>query len=492
MYMLDSFLKIIYDNYYDINRTLDLEVDKDIINFVFFLSKYKGKNLSLEKIISDFKKSKQMKYQKSINETVNDSFFAEKDIIHFTYPFKETFRRLDILYDMIGKSKWKEIFGYDFEMLYYVITVIICRIVLCHNCYVQMKDENEKNNFKNLFYNVENCFFTKKEIFGYFKNNKREIELILNDISIDFYDQKSTKDSCLILKNGEKYYLFFIWDFLYNLYDIFAEKIKNNLGNNKFNDKRGKSFENVCFENIQKTFPNYTSYKSIHYDYRNGNHEVDILLILNKTIVMFECKAGSFDTYKSDDDGKLYQNFAKVFGKGYKTINVFNDYISDGNNTFRTKNGKKIQIDFKNHKIIYVNLSLYNIEFLQTNVQKIKSDKLHSVKVYPICWNFIDFLTFTKVACANCDLLEEYFIKRFNMINQNKQLTFDYDEADVFGFLIDPGQKEFVENYLLKSSLSNQNLDINFNISNGVYRKEFNEELDKQYLFGFIDSVNNN
>ena len=78
------------------------------------------------------------------------------------------------------------------------------------------------------------------------------------------------------------------------------------------------------------------------------------------------------------------------------------------------------------------------------------------------------------------------------MINQNKQLTFDYDEADVFGFLIDPGQKEFVENYLLKSSLSNQNLDINFNISNGVYRKEFNEELDKQYLFGFIDSVNNN
>ena len=134
MYMLDSFLKIIYDNYYDINKTLDLEVDKDIINFVFFLSKYKGKNLSLEKIISDFKKSKQMKYQKSINETVNDSFFAEKDIIHFTYPFKETFRRLDILYDMIGKSKWKEIFGYDFEMLYYVITVIICRILLCYNC----------------------------------------------------------------------------------------------------------------------------------------------------------------------------------------------------------------------------------------------------------------------------------------------------------------------------------------------------------------------
>lgn len=486
--MLDDFLKIIYDDYYNINRTLDLTFDKDVINFVYFLSKYKGKDLNLEKIVSLFKKSKQRKNKNLINQSLNDSFFAERDTLHFTYPFKETFKRLDILYDMVGKEKWKKIFGYNFEMLYSIISIIICRIVLFHNNYTQITNLDEQNKCKELFYNVENCFFTKDEIFRYFQSNKTEIDLILNDISIDFYNQKNTKDSCMILKNGEKYYLFFIWDFLYNLYDIFADKIKNSLGNNMFNDKRSKSFEHVCFENIQKTFPNYKSYKSLQYDYKNGNHEVDILLILNKTIVMFECKSGSFDTYKSDDDGKLYHDFAKVFGNGYKTINDFNDYINEGNNTFRTKNKEKIQIDFTNHQMIYINLSLYNIEFLQTNVQKIKPDKMHSVKVYPICWNFIDFLTFTTVACVDYDLFEEYFIKRFTMLNQNKMLTFDYDEADVFGFLTDPSQKQFVENYLLKMMLSNPNVDMNFIISNGVYRKEFNEGLDKQYLFDFINS----
>lgn len=488
--MLDDFLNIIYDDYYDINRTLNLSTDKDVINFVYYLSNYKCGKKDLNKIVLDFKKSKQKKYKELINESSKDIFFSEKKTLHFTYPFRETFKRLEILYDMIGKIKWKEIFGYDFELLYTVVTVIICRIVLFHNTYVQIKNAEEKEECKNLFYNVENCYFTKEEIFGYFKNNKKEIEMILNDVSIDFYDQKNTKQTCMILKNGEKYYLFFIWDFLYNLYDIFADRIKKELGNDEFNDKKGKSFENLCFKNIKQTFPDFKVYKSLQYDYRKGNHEVDILLILNKTIVMFECKSGLFDIYKSDDDGKLYHDFSKVYGNGYKTINTFNDYVCDGNSIFRTKDGKKIQIDFRNYQIIYINLSLYNIEFLQTNVQKIKSDKIHPVKIYPICWNFIDFLTFTSVACAHYDLFEEYLIKRFNMINQNKMLTFDYDEADVFGFLTDPSQKEFVEKYLLKNHSPNQNIDMKFMISNGIYRKEFNEGLDKQYLFEFIESNN--
>ena len=108
------------------------------------------------------------------------------------------------------------------------------------------------------------------------------------------------------------------------------------------------------------------------------------------------------------------------------------EYLKKGNNVFRTKSGEKINLDSNNKKVIYVNLSLYNIEFLQTNIQKIKSKKIRKVLIYPICWNYIDFLTLSQVACVNYGLFEDYFIKRFNIINNNKNLTFDYDEVNAF------------------------------------------------------------
>ena len=111
---------------------------------------------------------------------------------------------------------------------------------------------------------------------------------------------------------------------------------------------------------------------------------------------------------------------------------------------------------------------------------------MKKVDVYPICWNYIDFLTLTKVAIVDYALFEEYLKKRFNIINNYKNLTLDYDEVDAFGLLTDPSQKHFVDNILLSESTSNSNIDMNFMISNGIYREEFNSGLDRKYLLGFI------
>lgn len=478
---MDKYLKIIYDDYYNLKRTLDFACDRDVIQFVYFLSKYNINGSNIENIVKAYKKEKSKEYKDFIEKINSDSYFSARETLHFTYPLNETFKRLDVLFEMIGDKKWNEIFGYSYEFLYTFVTVVICRIVLFHNLNEIEPNEGYANS------DAKECYFTKDELNKYLQNSSGEIDLVLNDLSVNFSELSNVKDVYKIIAFNEHYYLFFIWDFLYNLFNIYSIKIKSVLGNDEFNKKRGKAFETVCYNNLNQCFNYGKIYKGLEYDYKSGNHEIDILMELNKVVVIFECKSGAFDSLEFENDSELYSAFVKVYGNGYKTINDLNDYILEGNNTFRDKDKNNIEIDIKNKSVVYVNLSLYNIEFIQTSIQKIKSARMKKVDVYPICWNYIDFLTLTKVAIVDYELFEEYLKKRFNIINNYKNLTLDYDEVDAFGLLTDPSQKHFVDNILLSESTSNSNIDMNFMISNGIYREEFNSGLDRKYLLGFIN-----
>lgn len=49
--MLEKYLKIIYDDYYNLNRTIDLACDMDVIEFVYYLSKCRFENKTLKELI---------------------------------------------------------------------------------------------------------------------------------------------------------------------------------------------------------------------------------------------------------------------------------------------------------------------------------------------------------------------------------------------------------------------------------------------------------
>ena len=461
----------------------------DVMKFVYFLSQHNFKKDDINDIVNEYKKKNQKEIEELLHDFSDDPLFSMKNTLHFTYPLQETFRRLDVLYEITGKEVWNKIFGYSYELLYTTITVILCRIILLYNMYRQIDDPIEKKEFEKNNPLIKECYFTKAEIHQYFNGFDKEIDQILDDISIDYTKIKNIGDIYKIIKNNDNCYLLFIWDFLYYLYAIYSQKIRKYIGDDRFANKRGKAFENVCFRNIDEKFPQSKKYQSLQYDYNGGNHEIDILMELEKTILVFECKSGAFDVYDFDNEDELYSNFRKVYGNGYKTINELDGYLKNGNSIFRNKNGEKINLDLKTKKVVYVNLSLYNIEFLQTNIQKIKSERIKKVEVYPICWNFIDFLTLTQGACVDYKLFEDYFIKRFDIINNNKNLTLDYDEVDAFGFLTDPTQTKIVDTYLLKANEYAPNIDMNFLISNGIYREKFNHGLNKNYLYGFINDI---
>ena len=69
---------------------------------------------------------------------------------------------------------------------------------------------------------------------------------------------------------------------------------------------------------------------------------------------MFECKTTNFDIYKTNNNEELEYQIISALGKGYKTINNFDQYIKNKDTIELLDNGKKIELNLKNKEIIYV------------------------------------------------------------------------------------------------------------------------------------------
>lgn len=473
--------KILEDIYYDFNglvKKIPVNGDKDLMRMVFMLKKEKN-TLTINELINKYNKSRQNNYLRE----EEDIFYTEKDIIHLTYPFGETIERIKILVETIGEEKWNNIFGFSYFEMENFIFFLIFRYINYNNYFIS-------NNYEKIIYEKnyplsKNCYITEDELNFYFQD-KEKIKKFLELVSIDITEQKELKDSSRILKIDEKYYFIFVWDFLYNLYDILESKIVLNYKKDKFYEKRGKAFEKNCFNRLVENFKNKNVYHNLRYNYKDGNHEVDLVLELNDIYVFFECKSGFYDIHKSDSDGKMYADFKRTFGDGYLTINELNNYIQQGKNEFYDKQKNKVILDIKNKKTVFINLSLYNIEYLQSSVQKIDQKYIKAVKIYPICWNYIDFLTLIQLSSVDEELFEKYLLERYDMLNEKKSMTFDIDEIDIFGFITDERYEDTLKGLY---EIANNKIDSVFWITNGAYRKDFNKMFNQKFINDYIDKI---
>ena len=347
-----------------------------------------------------------------------------------------------------------------------------------------IKDKVSIDRYEDAFPHSKKCYFTRKEFYSFFQD-KKEIDNILSFITVDIKKQSKKTDSTKLIHYNNKYYLFFIWDFLYNLFDEIEYVIIKQFDNtDEYYTKKGKEFEKLCYDKLIESYPKSKVYNNIEYYYKEGNHEIDLVLELPNSYLIFECKSSEFNINKIETNKLLYEKLKKSFGRGFKTINDLNEYIIEGNNEFYYNKGrKKICFDFENHDVYFVNLSLYNIEYLQTQIQKISSDKLRPVNIYPICWNYMDFGSIIKLSPINIMLFERYLERRTKLLNKKKKLTFDIDELDVFGFLTQPMYDHVYEMFIN----SNPNVDENFIISNGAYRRDFNQMFDSKYINEYLE-----
>lgn len=478
---MDELLKKIYYDYYNLERTLDFDFDKDFFKFVYQLKNYKGKTINIDKVLNDYKDSTTAEIHEQLFQNGKiDTFFAEKLSVHLTYPLKYTIKRLNIIFNTIGKDEWYKIFGFTSKNFISLINFILIRIILYNNYIIENNSEMKKQ-YEINFPLSTNYYFTKEELYGFFSENKKDIDKILKIISKNIFDFKNENDVFYFIEYNKKYILYFIWDFIYNLYDVIENYILDFYQNNKidketFYSNRGKVFENCCADRIKELFSPQTVYQNLYYNNNNGDHEIDILVNTQHEIIVFECKSSKFDIHKTKNDKELKNDFLRAFGNGFKTFNNLNNYINNGGNKFYSKNlNKSFNFDFQTKKVIFINISLHNIEYLQTSIQKIDKNLIKPVSVYPICWNYIDFLTITELGKKNIPLFTEYLYKRFDMINKNKNLTLDIDEIDVLGFLTDEHNDELYHNLI---NMYKENIDMNFMINNGAYRETVNNYLD--------------
>ena len=352
--MDEEFLYKIYCDYYDIGKPQNFKLNTDV-EYIQLLASYKEiKDKTLKKTIKNFKDLFSKKLRDSIVNSKNkDDYFVDKNIVHITYPLEKTINRLYFIYNSIGKKEWNKIFNFDFENMISLIKAIIKRIITYNNLVLDNKGEEY------------NFYLTKDEIYTYLTIPTTEIETIIEFISIDLNNINDERDCFYLIKfDNDSYTLIFIWDFLYYLYDKIETKIKENSNEKQLSiyyNNRGKIFEKQCTQEIKFAFKNKEIYKNVYYINEKGKNELDILLIIDNKIIVFECKTTNFDIYKTNNNEELEYQIISALGKGYKTINNFDQYIKNKDTIELLDNGKKIQLNLKNKEIIYVCISLNNI-----------------------------------------------------------------------------------------------------------------------------------
>ncbi len=483
---MDFLLKEIYLNYFNLKHTIKFSTDREFIKFVYELRNIENNDFNAKKYIKNYNDNIRFKILNYLNADIKDQFFTEKEFLHFTYPFEQTITRLQIIYITIGQKRWNQIFNFEYELFINLVSIIILRINLFNNYYLE-KNKKRKKEYKMTFPHSTNYFITKEELCSFFPNNDKSIDNILQIISIDIKNMKKIDDTSLLLKYENKYILYFVWDFLYNVYDVLEDRVVNYYKENdnidNYYSNRGKTFEKYCFKELIDAFPKSNIFRGLNYKDSFGNHEIDILLETSDDIIIFECKSSKFNIQKTENDKEMKNAFLKAFGNGFKTINDFYNYIKNNGSKMYSKQSKKnFSFDFKNKNVIFINLSLYNIEYLQTCVQKLDKSLINPVDIYPINWNFIDFLTIMNLTKYNSKPVFEYLHKRFKMLNKNKKLKLDVDEIDAFGFLTDENN-ERVYKMLIDN---NHDVDTEFMINNGIYREQVNSFFNKKFIENFF------
>ena len=474
--MDEEFLYKIYCDYYDIGKPQKFKLNTDV-EYIQLLASYKEiKDKTLKKTIKNFKDLFSKKLRDSILNSKNkDDYFVDKNIVHITYPLEKTINRLYFIYNSIGKKEWNKIFNFDFENMISLIKAIIKRIITYNNLVLDNKGEEY------------NFYLTKDEIYTHLTIPTTEIETIIEFISIDLNNINDERDCFNLIKfDNDSYTLIFIWDFLYYLYDKIETKIKENSNEKQLSiyyNNRGKIFEKQCTQEIKFAFKNKEIYKNVYYINEKGKNELDILLIIDNKIIVFECKTTNFDIYKTNNNEELEYQIISALGKGYKTINNFDQYIKNKDTIELLDNGKKIQLNLKNKEIIYVCISLNNIEFVQTSIQKLDGTVLKKVNKYPIILNYLDLSSILDLASLNPDPILKYFGERFYTINELKMLSIDIDEIDVLGFLTDE-QNARVYNMIKDNSSF---VDTNLMITNGAYRNQVNKFLNEKFIYNLYE-----
>ncbi|MDY0278051.1 MAG: hypothetical protein RBQ97_08200 [Acholeplasma sp.] len=424
----------------------------------------------------------------------DDPTASEKYTLNITHPLYISLQRCLILFEV--KKLMPEVdFVLDFKDFSIISHVIIFRILLYNSFFIHSvkKDiDSYDEDFKTIFSKSElSNWFTIEELISINNNISREkYQIFLDMFSVEICKISSKIDPFKIIKNGDQYTVIFLRDFTYSIYQVLedfliAESKKSMNSNFNYGNVKGEMFEKYTKMILRDYIPVKNIHEKCFYrDIDKKDSELDFLIEFEDVLLNIECKSSKFDTYYSVNKQSLNDRFMSAYKRSYESIDRFHRTIKNKDIfSLKTYNKNKI-ISTKNKKIVSIHLTAYDMRYIGSEIQRDIISDLPKYEFYPININCIDLqcmlmeIRFGSVGDTN---FRHYLKKRFDLINNAKNLKFDLDEIDVFGYLIsnDETNKKTLD---IISEYGEKGSQIDFSISNGIYRKKINEETSTMFI----------
>jgi hypothetical protein len=470
------------------SESFDFTLDADRIYVIRNINKFD--NLSKQEIIENVRN----RFLSFINS--DDPNVVDKQTLHITHPLYISIQRCLILFETIKKISDIDL-KMDFEEFTTITHMIIFRVLL-YNTYAMYSITNEIEHYYNSF----KCIFGKEKISNWFTAeeihslNKNisiaKINNYLDLFSIDISSINSVLDPFKIIKNSKsnEYTLIFLHDFTYNLYqmleDIILSKFnKNDQKISEYGNIRGTMFEKYIVLLLNDSISKKNIYTNYYYRDIDGNDsELDVLVEFDNLLLNIECKSSRFDPMLANNPGILDDRFIKAYKRSYESIDRFQRTIEGKQIITLRKEGSKKLLDIRNKKVVSVHATAYDMRYISTEIQRNIITSLPKYKYFPININCIDLqcmLLEIRFGGKGDKNFQKYLMNRFEMINSQKNLKFDVDEIDVYGYFIDENESNIKTLNILKE-YANIDIQIDLMISNGIYREKINKELSEMFF----------
>lgn len=308
--------------------------------------------------------------------------------------------------------------------------------------------------------------------------SKTDYELFFTIFSVKYNKIKKNNIFKLIKFNNQYisiYYQRFVCNISNYIEEYFLKKLTKD-EKDKYFKVRGKNFEKLIFESFKMRFETLQYYPNATYFDENGQYELDQIIVSDDWIIIIDDKSSSFVNnyaFIGNENEKLL-NLKRSFGKGFISLSkAYKNFKSKNKICIECKN-KLINLNLEGKQIFIVMITLNEIKSISGSLSKIcKDQKLDHL---PLLLSYSTlFEIFTNV--KNIDEFLFYFKERDELINKNKNISFDVDEIDAYGMIMSDEYSD------LKKKLTYiKDLDLNFMVGNSIFRKTCNSEINAYFL----------
>lgn len=467
-------------------QTFNFQLDSNRIYLIERLNEMNG--LSRDQIIENVNH----RFFSMLNE--DDPTAVEKYTLSITHPLYISLQRCLILFE-VKKLMPSIDFTLDFKDFSVISHVIIFRILLYNSYFllsVKKDMDSYSDDFETIFSkNTLNNWFTVEELISINSGISREkYQIFLDKFSVEINNINRKIDPFKIIKNEEQYTVIFLRDFTYSLYQVLedfliTESNKNENKNFNYGNIKGEMFERYTRMILRDYFPWNNIHENCFYrDIDGKDSELDFLIEFDDVLLNIECKSSKFDTYYSANKQSLNDRFISAYKRSFESIDRFHRTINNKDIFSIKTNNKNRIISTKNKKVVSIHLTVYDMRYIGSEIQRDIISDLPKYEYYPININTIDLqcmLMETRFGSDGDTNFRYYLKKRFDLINNAKNLKFDLDEIDVFGYLIS-NSEDNKKTLDIISEYGEKGFQMDFTISNGIYRKKINEETSTMFI----------